>query len=565
MGVTASIDITPQQRKTILDLLKTYLPNTQTWVYGSRAKWTAKPHSDLDMVVFATPEQSPKVSALKEAFEESDLPFRVDLFVWDEVPEQFRKNIQSDHVVLQEEEAQVVPGGWREMPFTEAVHVNPRVPLKRGVLYPFVDMKAINVSWRGAEESERREFKSGGAKFISRDTLMARITPCLENGKIARYMPQNSAEITAFGSTEFIVIRGRDGVTDNDFAYYLTKWESFRRFAISQMTGSSGRQRVPSESLSEFSAPVPPLSEQKDIAHILGTLDDKIELNRKMNATLEGMAQALFKSWFVDFDPMIDNALAAGNPIPEELATKAEKRKAMLSDGKTTAYAEALAKAGFPDSFQPSELGPIPEGWNIRSLSDLFDLIGGGTPKTSKPEYWNGDIPWFSVVDAPADCDVFVIDTEKHIAKLGLENSSTKVLPVGTTIISARGTVGKCALVGQPMAMNQSCYGVRGKENIADNFVYFTVRNQVADLQRGGHGSVFNTITRNTFSSIRIPFNDETLTIEFQKTVSPWLDKILNNLHETNTLAALRDTLLPKLLSGELRVEEAEKMVRDVT
>ena len=221
-----------------------------------------------------------------------------------------------------------LPDGWVEISFSDAANLNPTVKLIKGEKYPFVDMKSVDSAWREVSFSELRPFKSGGAKFLPRDTLMARITPCLENGKIARYMPtERNGE--AFGSTEFIVIRGKDGVTDNNFVYYLTMWPEFRDFAISQMTGSSGRQRVPVDSLTGFIFNLPPLTVQKAIAHILGSLDDKIELNRRMNETLEAMAQALFKSWFVDFDPVIDNALAAGKPIPEELKKKAEIRRAL--------------------------------------------------------------------------------------------------------------------------------------------------------------------------------------------------------------------------------------------
>ena len=138
------------------------------------------------------------------------------------------------------------------MPFTEAVEVNPKVFLEKGQKYPFVDMKAVDPSWQNASESEYRVFKSGGARFMPYDTLMARITPYLENGKIARFIPKIDNDGPAFGSTEFIVIRGREGVTENDFAYYLTKWKAFRNFAVSQMTGSSGRQRVPADSLAGF-------------------------------------------------------------------------------------------------------------------------------------------------------------------------------------------------------------------------------------------------------------------------------------------------------------------------
>ncbi|WP_201501523.1 restriction endonuclease subunit S [Psychrobacter cibarius] len=299
----------------------------------------------------------------------------------------------------------------------------------------------------------------------------------------------------------------------------------------------------------EISLPLMP--EQKAIAHILGSLDDKIELNRQMNETLEAMAQALFKSWFVDFDPVIDNALAAGNAIPDEFTERAEQRK-----GIEKKYSSDIQDL-FPDEFElTEEMGWIPKGGEVTPLAALIKLTGGGTPKTSIPEYWNGDIPWFSVVDAPSSSDIFVLDTEKHVTSLGVENSSTKILSVGTTIISARGTVGKCAMVSRPMAMNQSCYGVSGNEGISNTFVYYFVFPSVSELQRKGHGSVFNTITGDTFKSINVAFSGGRLTREFDNLVSPYFEKILANSLQAKTLSKLRDTLLPKLMSGELRISD---------
>ena len=445
---------------------------------------------------------------------------------------------------------------WNYIPFTEAVTVNPSVSLNRGEIYPFVEMKAVEPSQRGASESEFREFKGGGTRFLPYDTLMARITPCLENGKIARYIPSSNIDRPAFGSTEFIVIRGREGVTDNDYAYYLTQWNEFRYFAISQMTGSSGRQRVPVDALAKFVIPIPEdLGEQRAIAHILGSLDDKIELNRRMNQTLEAMARAIFKSWFVDFDPVRRNS--------ELRRVNSEKRKKSVPPNSPFTISNSQFDSLFPDSFQDSELGPIPKGWKVVPLSEIINIIGGGTPKTNIEEYWNGDIPWFSVVDAPNETDVFVIDTEKHITQHGVENSSTRILCKGTTIISARGTVGKCALVGRPMAMNQSCYGLQGKEGIGDYFVYFTIRRQVADLQRSGHGSVFNTITRDTFKTIKVARTPVSLTKSYDDAIKPIMERILANCIENVTLASLRETLLPRLISGELRVPEIDALIQE--
>jgi restriction endonuclease S subunit len=276
---------------------------------------------------------------------------------------------------------------------------------------------------------------------------------------------------------------------------------------------------------------LPPLRTQRSIAHILGTLDDKIELNRRINETLEAMARALFKSWFVDFDPVRAKADGRGAGLPQPIADL------------------------FPDSFENSELGEIPRGWEVKPFADTIEAIGGGTPKTSVAEYWDGNIPWFSVVDAPTDHDIWVVDTEKTITQSGVENSSTRVLPVGTTIISARGTVGRIALVGVPMAMNQSCYGLRGPAGTLGFFNYFSTRQLVARLQQYAHGSVFDTITRDTLSGLSVAVPPTSLVVEFERRVGPILERIRVALLDTRALATVRDTLLPKLISGELRVE----------
>ncbi|POP45653.1 restriction endonuclease [Superficieibacter electus] len=312
--------------------------------------------------------------------------------------------------------------------------------------------------------------------------------------------------------------------------------------------------------LKEFKLRLPPLSDQKRISEVSKSIDNKINLNCQINQTLEQMSQTLFKSWFVDFDPVIDNALDAGNPIPEALQSRAELRQKVRNSADFKPL-PADIRALFPAEFEEIELGWVPKGWITTSFNDLIELIGGGTPKTSVEEYWNGDIPWFSVVDAPNESDVYVLNTEKNITTEGLNNSSAKLLRKGTTIISARGTVGKCTMVAVPMAMNQSCYGVNGKNNISDEYVYFQLKNAVQTLQQMGHGSVFNTITRDTFKNIKIPFCNEELTNSFSLLVKNYFSKILNNNYQNIALTALRDTLLPKIISGELSLEALPNLV----
>lgn len=292
--------------------------------------------------------------------------------------------------------------------------------------------------------------------------------------------------------------------------------------------------------LSNVPVLLPDYPNQKAIAAILGTLDDKIELNRRMNSTLEAMARALFKSWFVDFDPV---------------RAKMEGRPPFGMDAATAAL--------FPARFSPSAHGDIPKGWEIVKFSALFETIGGGTPKTSNPEYWGGDIPWFSVVDAPSEGDVFVIDTEKTITQKGVDESSTRILPEGTTIISARGTVGRLALVGRPMAMNQSCYGLSPANGVTPSFLYFSARKVVSELQARAHGSVFDTITRDTLDSISVIKTDNACIQAYETAAGSFLEKIKGNLIEANKLQRIRDYLLPKLISGELRIRDAEKFIED--
>ncbi|EAX1739037.1 restriction endonuclease subunit S, partial [Salmonella enterica] len=284
-------------------------------------------------------------------------------------------------------------------------------------------------------------------------------------------------------------------------------------------------------------------------------------LNKELNHTLEQISQTLFKSWFVDFDPVIDNALDAGNPIPEALQSRAELRQKIRNSADFKPL-PADIRALFPAEFEETELGWMPKGWITTSFNDLIELIGGGTPKTSVEEFWNGDIPWFSVVDAPSESDVYVLTTEKKITIEGLNNSSAKLLRKGTTIISARGTVGKCAMVAVPMAMNQSCYGVIGKNNISDEYIYFQLKNAVQTLQQMGHGSVFNTITRDTFKNIKVPFCNEELTNSYSLLVKNYFSKILNNNYQNIALTNLRDTLLPKLISGELSLEDLPNLAK---
>ena len=320
------------------------------------------------------------------------------------------------------------------------------------------------------------------------------------------------------------------------FIEYLLRSREYRSWVVGSATGTTVKHTSPGR-IESYRTRVPPLPEQRAIASILGGLDDKIDLNRRMNETLEAMARALFKDWFLDFGPT---------------RAKLEGREPYLAPDLWAMFPDRLDDEGKP------------EGWEDVPFSSLVSIIGGGTPKTSVDAYWSGSVPWFSVVDTPPTGSVFVTDTEKKITEAGLQGNSARLVPVGTTIISARGTVGNLAVAGQPMTFNQSCYGLHGAEPVGDYFVYLASQQMVGRLQSMAHGSVFSTITRQTFDSITFARTEGPLLRSFENSAAPLFARILSGVRESKTLAQTRDLLLPQLMSGEIRVREAERMVEEV-
>ena len=276
-----AIDITAAQRKIILALLRKHLPNTTAWVYGSRATWNARPQSDLDMVVFTTQTQERGVSDLRDAFEESALPFRVDLFVWDTVPESFHKQIEAEHVVLVEKEERVARDEWRETALGKVIE------LKRGYDLPHHKRNpglVPVVSSSGPTDYHSESKVQGPGVVTGRYGTLGQVFFIPNN-----FWPLNTT----------LYVRDFKG-NDPRFISYFLRGIDFSAYSDKAAVPGLNRNHLHQEVVR---IPID-IDEQRAIAHILGTLDDKIELNRRMNETLEEMARALFKSWFVDFDPV---------------------------------------------------------------------------------------------------------------------------------------------------------------------------------------------------------------------------------------------------------------------
>lgn len=419
-------------------------------------------------------------------------------------------------------------GEWNNVRLSDAVWINPPVRLKRGVAYPFVEMQDVKPSERSARSKQDRPFTGGGSRFAAGDTLMARITPCLENEKTARFVSDND-ETIAHGSTEFIVIRGRPGVSDTSFAYYLTRWREVQDFAISQMTGTSGRQRVPTEALSHLTVPLPPLPIQHAIADILGSLDDKIELNRRTNETLEAMAKALFKSWFVDFDPVLAKSM-----------------------GRQPDGMDAETANLFPSSFVDSEIGRVPKGWTPRPLTDLIEV--NPSRKLAK-----------GAVAPYLDMAALSTRSARTDAVIPRVFSSGSKFTNGDTLV-ARITPclenGKTGFV-DGLAEGQVGWGstefivLRPKPPISPPYAYFMARTEefrsfaIANMT-GTSGR--QRVVVDSLSHLLLPAPPAAVAQAFGDFASAVLVQMKASDAEIGTLLAIRDSLLPRLLSGELAV-----------
>ncbi len=304
---------------------------------------------------------------------------------------------------------------------------------------------------------------------------------------------------------------------NQQFIYYLMKSDFFLNYIINTAQGSASQASIKLTDIFDFKLNLPPLPEQKAIASILSDLDDKIELNLQMNKTLEEMAMALYKHWFVDFGPFKDG------------------------------------------EFVESELGMIPKGWEVKQIGNLVETLGGGTPKTAEISYWeNGDILWYSPTDLTSSNSLFSFNTSKKITKLGLQKSSAKIFPKGCLLMSSRATIGALTINTKEACTNQGFITmVPNKKMSVYELHGWTKTNKDLILSKA-NGSTFKEISKTEFRSLPIVFsnNKEGFNTEAEKIYK----LIENNILEIEILKNQRDYLLPKLISGEIRVKDIEKI-----
>lgn len=411
---------------------------------------------------------------------------------------------------------------WSMKTLSEILEINPTTSLSKGTIAKKIGMEYLTEFVKKIQGYEITEFKSG-SKFKNGDTLLARITPCLENGKTAFVDILDDEEI-AFGSTEFFVLRAIEGKGDPQFIYYLATSDLIRTVAIKSMTGTSGRQRAQKEALLEYKLLLPNLETQRKIGKFLAKLDEKIDINNNLIERLEELCKTLFKRWFVDFE------------FPSE---------------------EGLLYKSCGGKFVESELGDIPENWNVGFIGDLGTVIGGGTPsKKEKSYYTNNGISWITPKDLSNNKSKFIYRGAIDITELGLKKSSAKLMPKGTVLFSSRAPIGYIAIAGKEVSTNQGFKSIVPDKGFSNIYIYFVLHHMLPTIESNAGGSTFKEISGQGLKTIKIILPPKDIVEEFTKLVKPLFEQIKSVEKENERLGQVRDILLPKLLSGEIEIPD---------
>ena len=385
---------------------------------------------------------------------------------------------------------------WTEIRAADFIEFNPRMSIKKGTIATKVAMDKLQPFTKKIPDSEKASF-SGGSKFRNGDTIMARITPCLENGKTAFVDILGKAEV-AFGSTEFIVMRAREGISDPQFIYYLATSPWFRNIAIKSMVGSSGRQRVQQSVLDDLVLNVPPLEEQKKISSFLCVLDQKIALNNEINDNLQQQVMALYRQMFIE----------------------------------NTSAARRVCRA-----------------------DEYFDISIGKTPPRKEPQWFSenpADCVWVAISDM-GSCGLFIANSSEYLTHEAVEKFNVKVVPDNTVLLSFKLTVGRIAITDGEMTTNEAIAHFKTNKPKINEYLFCYLKNFNYQTM-GSTSSIATAVNSKIIKGMPFVVPTDSELEAFHGFAGPIFAMIKSNQRENNRLATLRDTLLPKLMSGEIDV-----------
>ncbi len=531
--MNVAVDLTTEEQHIVQRLLASHLPDTEAWVYGSRVKWTSRPQSDLDLVVFAKSGQERAVSDLREALDESDLPFRVDLFVWDEVPDSFRKQIEREHVVLSE--SLVGTEKWSRQQFGECIVMNDET-YSRKEAWTFVnyletggitDNLIVEIQYLNLNNKVKLPTRAR-RKVQAGDIVFSTVRPNQRHFGFLRDVPENF-----LASTGFAVFRAREDVADTGFVYrFLTQAGIVDQLHTIAEHSTSAYPSIRPADIKSLDIDLPPLSEQRAIAHILGTLDDKIELNRRMNATLEGMARALFKDWFEDFGPVRAKMEGRDTGLPKEVASL------------------------FPDRLVDSEDGEVPYGWSTWSLQQITS------------HYKQTLSPWF---EPDTEFDLFSIpaydegENPNRVTGKSIKSNKIIVPPCAVLLSRLNPAISRVWIPERSQELRQICstefvaFTARYPATRSLLFAMFTSRQfqeKIESMVTGTSGS-HQRIPIHELNSLNVIAGSPQLMTSFDVLVTPIMEQIIDARIESRILAEVRDALLPQLVSGQMRISDS--------
>ena len=354
---------------------------------------------------------------------------------------------------------------------------------------------------------------------------------------------------------------GKDGVIDNGFLYYALKNKISE---LKQKTHGAVFDTITRDTFEHINISYPTIAEQREIAKRLGDLDDKILLNTQTNQTLEQIAQTIYKSWFVDYEPTRAKAavLAAGGSMADAenaamcaISGKSAAELAALAQNHPTRYQQlADLAAAFPSALVPADdFGEIPAGWEISTIGESVETVGGATPSTKEESFWlNGDIHWTTPKDLSNLTDNILIDTNKKITAQGLKKISSGLLPINTVLMSSRAPVGYLALTKIPVAINQGYIAIKPSEKLSCYYMVQWCHSNMEEIKGRAIGPTVAEISKTNFRGMKIVVPPKFVLAAYNNIIEPIYDRITSNNYESKQLANTRDLLLPKLLSNEI-------------
>lgn len=388
----------------------------------------------------------------------------------------------------------------------EYIDINPTVKLQKGEVYSLVEMEKITVGKKIADANSKAEYTGKScSKFLPNDTLMARITPCLENGKIAKY----EADTPGFGSTEFFILRAKKKKTTEDYVYYLSQTHYVRQLAVNSMTGASGRQRADAKFIGNIKWNFPEIETQNKVADILSTYDNLIENNNKRIKLLEKMAENLYKEWFVRF--------------------------------RFPGYEGAKFENG------------IPNEWKIKRLFEFGKIETGKTPSKKQDQNYGEDIMFIKTPDMHDN--IYVISTDEFLSTEGHLTQPKKLLPENSIMVSCIGTGGVVAINDKPAHTNQQINSIILNKSEYLEWLYFVCKNLKETIEMfGATGSTMTNLSKGKFEKLKIVSPPEKVILEYHELTKNLFIEVRVLLHKNELLAKQRDLLLPRLMSGKLKV-----------